>query len=156
MVGLARLRAWPDGGAVSTAKRKRRVYVPGSERKAAGGIVLPGDARRGMSTLHVPRGYESDPENAPVLVGVCLVPGCDREGAPFYRGQEDQWQQHTGWCARRHRDEIAEAIQERKDANAIFQRDAWDPELRDHMDKVGKRMIEEGRLVVKPNERAGF
>ena len=64
----------------------KRLIVPGVPRARGGGIVLPGDARRGMATLHVPAGYESDPENAPVLVGVCTVPGCEREGHPFYRG----------------------------------------------------------------------
>lgn len=137
----------------AATKRRRRIYVPGSERQAAGGIVLPGDARRGMATLHVPRGYESDPENAPVLVGVCLVPGCERQGLPFYRGQEDEWQRHAGWCARRNRDEIGAHIEERKEARKIFDPNTWDPEWAAHQKKVGKRMLEEGRLVPKPHER---
>jgi hypothetical protein len=117
-------------------------------------LILPGDAPGGARTLMVPRGHE-DPDPGPI-VGRCLVPGCDREGRPFYAGQEELWQKHVGWCARRNRDEIEAAIQERKDANPLQQRDAWDPELRDHMDKVGARMKREGRLVVKPNERGGF
>jgi hypothetical protein len=116
-------------------------------------IILPNEGTPGR-TLHVPRQYAShDPE---VVVGRCLVPGCERQGQPFYRGQEDLWQKHVGWCARRNRDEIEAAIQERKDRLPVFQRDAWDPEVRDHMDKVGERMKREGRLVVKPSERAGF
>ena len=34
--------------------------------------------------------------------------------------------------------------------------DNFDHEIRDHMQKVGKRMIAEGRLEVRKNERAGF
>jgi len=132
---------------------RKRLIVPGVPRAQGGGIVLPGDARRGMGTLHVPRGYESDPENAPVLVGVCTVPGCEREGKPFYRGQEDQWQRHVGWCARKNRDKIGEVIEERNDRMKIFSPESWDPEWTAHQREVGKRMLREGRLVPKPHER---
>jgi hypothetical protein len=45
---------------------------------------------------------------------------------------------------------------EHKKRMAVFDDDSWDPEIRQHMDKVGERMKREGRLVVRPNERAGF
>jgi hypothetical protein len=32
----------------------------------------------------------------------------------------------------------------------------WDPEVAAHLRKVGERMVAEGRLEVKPSERAGF
>jgi hypothetical protein len=85
------------------------------------------------------------------------VPGCDREGEPFFAGQEEVWQKHVGWCARRNRDEIERVIAEHKDALPIFRNpDAWDPEVKEHMRQGGERMLEEGRLTVKPHERAGF
>ena len=133
---------------VARQARKRKIIVPGATR-AGGGLVLPGGvAPGGRQTLMVPHGYDDGP-----LVGKCTVPGC---GQVFYAGQEDEWQKHVGWCARKNRDVIEEMIAARKKQMAVFQPETWDPEIREHMDKVGKRMIAEGRLTVKPNERAGF
>jgi len=118
---------------------RKRLIVPGVPRQTAGGLILPGD-----------------PAPAP-RIGMCTVPGCDRDGTPFYAGQEQEWQRHVGWCSKRNRDKILEVIQEHKDRLPIFRDDTlWDPEVKEHMRKVGARMLDEGRLTVKPSERAGF
>jgi hypothetical protein len=67
-------------------------------------IILPNEAPRGARPLFVPHGYET-----PAILGYCRVPGCEREGAPFIAGQEELWQKHVGWCARRNRGNIEEA-----------------------------------------------
>jgi hypothetical protein len=134
---------------VSSGARKRRIIMPG-ETRSGGGLVLPGGVQPGMRTLAVPREYVDEEQ---VLVGKCLVPGC---GQTFYRGQEDAWQKHVGWCARRNRDAIEETIAEIRARRGVLDPGAWDPEIHEHMQKVGRRMRREGRLEVKPNERAGF
>lgn len=117
-------------------------------------LILPGDVQRSGSglTIMVPRGYEDDDGPAPTMI--CRVPvnAEDLCLAMFYPGEERAFQKHCGECAHRHRD----AIEERKNRLEIFREDAWDPEVAEHMRKVGQRMIREGRLVVKPHERAGF
>ncbi len=135
---------------VASGARRRKIIVPGATR-ASGGIVLPGGVQPGARTLHVPREYADGEENP--LVGKCLVPGC---GQVFHRGQEDLWQKHVGWCARRNRDALEESIAEIRERRGVLDPDAWDPEIHEHMQKVGRRMRREGRLTVKPNERAGF
>jgi hypothetical protein len=129
--------------------QKRRIRPSGSAR-SEGGIILPnGVVPPRAAQLLVPRGYE-DPE-PPVMVGVCTT--CE---ARFYRGQEEDWQRHVGPCARAHLGEIMDARAAKKKRLAALQPESWDPEIRAHMDKVGERMKREGRLVVRPNERAGF
>jgi hypothetical protein len=39
---------------------------------------------------------------------------------------------------------------------AVLQPESWDVEVEEHLRKVGERMKREGRLTVRPNERAGF
>jgi hypothetical protein len=111
-------------------------------------IILPNEAPRGARPLFVPHGYET-----PAILGYCRVPGCEREGAPFVAGQEELWQKHVGWCARKNRGNIEQVVGERKEARRIFDPNEWDPEWKAHQVKVGKRMLEEGRLVPKPHER---
>lgn len=88
---------------------------------------------------------------------VCTVPiTMDGEicGRCWYAGEERAYQQHVGPCARSHLAEIqAQRLAARLPA---FDENAWDPEIRAHMDKVGERMKKEGRLTVNPNEKAGF
>jgi hypothetical protein len=84
------------------------------------------------------------------VFGHCMVPGC---GRVFYRGEEQLWQRHVGECARAHLDEIRQHIAESK--QPVFE--SFDPEVERYLQKVvGPRMLEEGRLEVKPHERAGF
>lgn len=131
------------------SQKRRRVRRAGSAR-SEGGIILPNGAVPPRSAqLLVPRGYE-DPE-PPVMVGVCTT--CD---ARFYRGQEEDWQRHVGPCARAHLGEIMDARAAKKKRLAALQPESWDVELEAHMAKVGERMKREGRLTVRPNERAGF
>lgn len=87
---------------------------------------------------------------------ICRVPvgGGEICGKPFFPGEERAWQKHVGECAARHRDEIDE--QSPRTRLPAFDPERDDPEIAAHMKKVGKRMLEEGRWVVKPSERAGF
>jgi N-acetyl-anhydromuramyl-L-alanine amidase AmpD len=111
-------------------------------------LILPGDRPRPTTAqIFVPTGYENAPRR---VVGVCHICG-ERFEEP---GQEADWQKHVGACARAHMAEIhAESERRRK---SVFHEDQWDPEVAEHLRKVGERMIEEGRLEVRPNERAGL
>lgn len=108
-------------------------------------IILPNEAPAGKRALFVPRGYEAGPV---VLEGVCHT--CRER---FGKGQEQAWQEHVGRCAREHIGEIMGARAEQKKRMAVFDEETWDPEWAAHQRKVGQRMIREGRLVPKPNER---
>lgn len=102
-----------------------------------------------MPKLIVPGVRDDEPEF------VCTVPvnaDGDTCGHLFYPGEERAYQKHVGKCAREHIDVIRAASPRTR--NEIFE--PWDPEVAAHMEKVGKRMIEERRLEVKPSERAGF
>lgn len=78
---------------------------------------------------------------------VCNMCG---EELPNQRAHE----RHVGPCARSKMDEIHAAVEIRR--RGIFDSRSWDPEVAEHMRKVGERMKEEGRLEVDPSERAGF
>jgi hypothetical protein len=110
-------------------------------------IILPREPQLGDRTLYVPRGHET---GTVVLVGVCHT--CQQR---FGRGQEQEWQEHVGRCAREHLDAIMHEREKKKRAS-VFNEDNWDPEVAAHLKKVGERMLEEGRMVLKPNERAGL
>jgi hypothetical protein len=87
---------------------------------------------------------------------VCrVITGPDETcGKVFRRGEEKAWQMHVGACARAHVDQIhAESLRTRI---PILDPNSWDPEVERHMREVGERMKREGRLEVKPSERAGF
>lgn len=102
-----------------------------------------------MTKLIVPGVRDEEPTY------VCRVPvnaNGDICGQLFYADEARDWQSHVGRCARANRQAIEEASHARKDP--LYE--AWDPEVAEHMQKVGERMIHERRLEVKPNERAGF
>lgn len=108
-------------------------------------IVLPAGVNPGL-TIHVPRGYERDRGDL-VLVGLCRV--C---GERFYKGRESEWQKHVGKCAKRNIDELrAESLRQRI---PIFDENTWDPEVAAHLKRVGVQMLREGRLEMRPHERA--
>lgn len=67
-------------------------------------------------------------------------------------GQHDE--AGVGRCARNHMDELRSM--RLKERMPVLDDDQWDSEIAAHMKKVGERMLKEGRLTVKPNERAGF
>lgn len=113
-------------------------------------LILPGEPRRGPLQILVPRGHETKP------IAVCRVPvgGGRTCGTEFWPGQEAAFERHVRACVRKHEAEIhAESPRTRM---PIFRPEAWDPELTAHMKRVGDRMLEEGRMTVKKNERAGF
>jgi hypothetical protein len=72
------------------------------------------------------------------------------ENLPSQREHE----RHVGPCARAKMDEIHAAVEVRR--RSIFDTRSWDPEVAEHMRKVGERMKAEGRSEVRPDERAGF
>jgi hypothetical protein len=77
---------------------------------------------------------------------------CYTCGVPFYSREEGE--RHMGPCARSRLEEIQA---ERKSKRLPFMdEESWDPEVAAHMRKVGERMLAEGRMEVKPSERAGF
>lgn len=119
------------------------------------GLILPGDTpRRGGLTILVPRGYED--VEGPKPIGVCTVQvgGGQVCNTPFFPGEERDYQRHVARCAQEHMAEIVAASPRTR--MPIFDESEWDPEVAAHMKKVGKRMLQEGRMVVRKNERAGF
>jgi hypothetical protein len=104
-----------------------------------------------MTRLFIP-GVTRDDEDPQF---VCTVP-VDVAGTPcgreFYEDERLAFQHHVGACAREHMEHIqAQRLTARLPAFA-----PWDEEVEAHMRVVGERMRREGRLTVRPNERAGF
>lgn len=72
---------------------------------------------------------------------------------------EDLWgtvgdmQRHMGACARRNIDAIRAASPSVKWADSVFDQGIWNPDAEAHLERVGKRMLAEGRLEMKPHER---
>jgi hypothetical protein len=105
-------------------------------------VILPGEKpRRSNLQIIVPRGHAE-------VVGQCSL--CE---LVFYDQAEAR--RHFERNARKHAELANEMRTERlEERMPVF--DEWDPEVAEHMRKVGKRMLEERRLEVKPNEKAGF
>lgn len=112
--------------------RRKRHVMPVSPVAERGGLILP--AAYGQ------------PDPGP-RVGVCST--CDKV---FYRGEEQAWQKHVYECAMSRLPEILEAREEQKKRMAIFN-ESWNPDVDEHLRKVGERMISEGRLVMRKSER---
>jgi hypothetical protein len=114
----------------------------GSSRR----VILPGEKpRKSNLQILVPRDYATDP---PPIVGQCSL--CE---LVFY-GQ-DEARRHFERNARKHAEMANEMRQERlEERMPVFEE--WDPEVAAHLRKVGERMVAEGRLEVRPDERAGF
>lgn len=114
---------------MSRRKRKVMPVLPVAER---GGLILPG---------HVAQQQE--------MVGVCS--SCDKV---FFRGEEQAWQKHVYECAMQQLPEILAARAEQKKRMAVFN-ESWNPDVDEHLRKVGERMLREGRLVMRKSERIG-
>lgn len=118
-------------------------------------LILPGDERaaRGLTIL-VPKGHETGAMGEPTMV--CRVPVGPGEtcGSAFWPGEERAFEQHVARCAKEHEAEIHNNSPRQK--IPIFDEANWDPEVADHLRKVGSRMIREGRLTMHKSERAGF
>lgn len=107
-------------------------------------LILPGATARGDLTILVPQGYERPATGECFLCGEMFAPG-DNVVAHMKKCVTDAGHDHR------------QDHEDRKERLAIFyDREAWDPEVEDHLRKVGQRMLKEGRWEVKPNERAGF
>lgn len=120
------------------------------------GLLVPGSAS-GLQ-IHVPRGYEhEDQEGEEKPAFVCRVtvgPG-QTCGKLFYGHERAAWESHMGRCAREHIDQVV--AQSPRSRLPIFNDpELGDPEIEEHMRGVGRRMLEEGRWVMRPSERAGF
>lgn len=111
---------------------------------ARGVILGGGDKPKANLEILVPRGYEDAP---PERIGRCLV--C---GQRFYRGEEANYIRHAGPCARKNIDKLQE--QRAQEKASIFA--PWDPEVNEHLLGVGRTMRAEGRMTMKPSERAGL
>jgi hypothetical protein len=126
------------------------------------GLILPnGKPARGGLTIHVPSGYETEQdlvEEQPGGGHICrvIVDGETREvcGRTFPGDQEGEYLRHLRRCVSAHRDAIHAASPRTR--VPLLDPNLWDPEVDEHMRKVGRRMVEEGRLTVNPSERAGF
>ncbi len=81
---------------------------------------------------------------------------CTICGARFLCHQAQLYERHTAQCAREHIDEIRAMAPSHRKRGTPFDPENWDPEVEAHMRQVGRRMIAEGRLEVRPNERAGL
>lgn len=114
-------------------------------------LIIPGSTgRRGALTLYLPASAMEEPTM------VCRVPtGLETTcGALFYPGQENLFQHHCGDCAKANAEWVQTAsIRKRL---PFMDDDWWDPEVAEHMRRLGQRMRDENRLEVKPHERAGF
>lgn len=112
-------------------------------------IILPGnpDREHGQLEILVPAGHDR-----PVAFR-CRVPIGDGQvcGKPFYESERRAFEAHVGACAREHMDAIV--AESPKTRMPWSDEDTWDPEAAAHMREVGKRMLREGRLETKPNER---
>ena len=75
---------------------------------------------------------------------VCTLCG---ETFDTQRAQE----QHVGPCARSQMDEIHKVLEVRK--RSIFDESQWNPDVAAYLREVGDRMVAEGRLEMRPNER---
>lgn len=109
-------------------------------------IVLPGEREPGLEVL-VPRDYAEDP------AFVCRVPVGEEDmcGKVFYRHERAAFERHVGECARANMDAIhARSPRARM---PVFDEENWDPEAAAYLKRVGERMLREGRLVTKKNER---
>lgn len=88
------------------------------------------------------------PETAREHIGVCNICGYE---APYRDAQA-----HMVRCARQYMDAIRAASPSQKWKGEAFDPETWDPEVEEHLKRVGQRMLREGRMTVKPNERAGL
>lgn len=79
---------------------------------------------------------------------------CDLCGVPFYSDRDMRG--HLGSIAHRETAEAMVLAEKQRKARIPFLYAEDDPEVEAHLKQVGKRMLAEGRMVVKPNERAGF
>ena len=105
-------------------------------------------ARRGGLTIYVPGKYA----DRPAVDWVCRVPvngDGDVCGAVF--ASEVSLVRHLRECTARHEDLIASGSIEKR--IPILASDQWSPEAEKHLERVGERMLAEGRWHLKPNER---
>jgi hypothetical protein len=79
---------------------------------------------------------------------------CDLCGVPVYSTRDLIAHFQTA----NHRLAYATALADRHDVKTRLRlfHEPQDPEIEEHMKRVGKRMLQEGRWTVHPSEKAGF
>lgn len=82
-------------------------------------------------------------------IGFCAV--CE---VPFFTDRDVRT--HMGSTQHEEGVERAREAEALQRARLAFMHEDPDPEVTAHLRQVGKKMLREGRMVVKPNERAGF
>lgn len=94
----------------------------------------------------------------PTRFGIVLVREPTGEcficGVPTY--SERDMRAHLASSEHREAAEENRLAEQARKARVPFMHDDPDPEVTEHLKGVGKKMLAEGRMVVKPNERAGF
>jgi hypothetical protein len=78
---------------------------------------------------------------------------CNVCGAEFPNEQRGSWQRHVGECARVHAAEIEAMRPSVRNKGGPFDPENWNPDAEAHLRKVGKRMLREGRMTLKRNEK---
>ena len=68
-------------------------------------------------------------------------------------GTVGDMQKHMSACARREIDAIRAAAPSQRKKGGPFDPELWDPEAEAHIRAVGERMLAEGRLEMRENER---
>lgn len=97
-----------------------------------------------MAIILIPHRFTGPPPTG--YCGVCEV--------PFY-GDRDM-RRHLRSGAHADQVEVARAAEERRKLRLAAFTTTDDPEIQAHLKTVGKRMLAEGRMVVKPHEKAGM
>lgn len=108
-------------------------------------LIVPGQPPpQDRLTIYVPRGAERR------KTGECYL--C---GAAFAAG--DDVVAHMKRCVHAAGEDVrAERYDKVSRLEIFLDPGAWDPEVTEHLRKVGVRMLAEGRMELKPSERAGF
>ena len=114
-----------------------------------GRLILPGRHQRpGGLTIFVP-GSAAD-KHEPRFV--CRVPQGDGQVCGQTFETELAWESHMRGCVQRTGEDrmLRDSPRTRM---PVFREEEWDPEWAAHQRRIGERMLREGRLVQRRNER---
>jgi len=78
---------------------------------------------------------------------------CNVCGAEFPNEQRGTWQRHVGDCARAHAAEIDAMRPSQRNKGGPWDPENWNPDAEAHLREVGKTMLREGRMTLKPSEK---
>lgn len=108
-------------------------------------LIIPGQpSPQDRLTIYVPRGAERRKTGECYLCGAEFAPGDDVVA-------------HMRSCVNGAGEDVrAERYDKVSRLEIFLDPNAWDPEVDEHLRRVGRRMLAEGRMELKPSERAGF